>query len=82
MHKPIKDITITLDESKVIFAQDESSKNAEGLINPYVTDFSNMGEAFSPTIELMYSKHASEDREHCILFCKVSGKRWRIEIEK
>lgn len=68
---------------------DPLCKEESGLINPYSLDFYHMGEAFSPSIEMMYSSHASDgpendtkERDYVYLVCKVTGKRWKISIEK
>ena len=91
-YKAIKEIKVSLCEKNPDgVPQDHYSRGESGLVQPYTLDYYNMGEAFSPSIEMMYSAHASDgpekredikERTHCYLVCKVSGKRWRIDIEK
>ncbi len=49
-------------------------------INPYRFDGMRMGEAFGKNIEVMYSHHASEERDYVILVDKMTGRRWRINF--
>ena len=78
MTKPIKNISIK--EIEPLNVEDEQ-RSADGMINPYMIDPYNMGESFSRTVEMMYDKHASEDRCNALFVCKLTGKRWKLTIE-
>ena len=88
-YKSIKNITVTACDKHA--NNNTHAREENGLLNPYKLDSYHMGEAFSPSIEMMYGSHASDgpkkradikERDYVYLVCKVTGNRWKISIEK
>lgn len=83
-YKAIKNVSVTPCNKHA--TDNTHAREQSGLLNTYILDHYHMGEAFSPSIEMMYESHASDadikERDYVYLVCKVTGKRWKIEIEK
>lgn len=49
-------------------------------LNPYQYDAVRMGQPISPTIEMMFTNHASEPCDNLIFVCKLTGRRWMLKF--